>query len=147
MANLIRRKGQVWPLYDLQNQINQLFGEDYWGSQNEVSSMTDWIPPMDIKEEKNQFIFRFDIPGVDQKDMSVNYENGKLIVKGEKETKTEEKSEDYRRVERTRGSFLRQISAPDIDPNKIKAKYQNGVLEVTAPKLHAATSKDIKIQS
>ena len=81
---------------------------------------SDWVPAVDIKEDKEAFLIVADIPGVDPKDIEVHMENGVLSIKGEKESEKKEEREGYKRVERSYGSFYRRFSLPDTaDPEKI----------------------------
>jgi len=109
---------------------------------------SDWVPAVDIKEEKDSFLIVADIPGVDPKDIEVHMENGMLTIKGEKESEKKEEKEGYKRVERTFGSFYRRFSLPDTaDPDKITAKSNNGVLEVRIAKHEKVQPRKISVGS
>ena len=109
---------------------------------------SDWVPAVDIKEEKDRFVIIADIPGVDPKDIEVHMENGMLTIKGEKETEKKEESEGYKRVERSYGSFYRRFSLPDTaDAEKITAKSNNGVLEVSIAKQEQVQPRKISVGS
>ena len=117
---------------------------------NEGSSVatSDWVPAVDIKEEKDRFVIVADIPGVDPKDIEVHMENGMLTIKGEKETEKKEEREGYKRVERSYGSFYRRFSLPDTaDAEKITAKSNNGVLEVSIGKQEQVQPRKISVSS
>ena len=109
---------------------------------------SDWVPAVDIKEEKDRFVIIADIPGVDPKDIEVHMENGMLTIKGEKETEKKEEREGYKRVERSYGSFYRRFSLPDTaDAEKITAKSNNGVLEVSIAKQDQMQPRKISVSS
>ena len=109
---------------------------------------SDWVPAVDIKEEKDAFVIVADIPGVDPKDIEVHMENGMLTIKGEKESEKKEEREGYKRVERSYGSFYRRFSLPDsADPDKISAKSNNGVLEVRIGKQEKVQPRKISVSS
>lgn len=109
---------------------------------------SDWVPAVDIKENKDSFVIMADIPGVDPKDIEVHMENGILTIKGEKESEKKEEREGYKRVERSYGSFYRRFSLPDsADPDKITAKSNNGVLEVTIAKQEKVQPRKISVDS
>ncbi|HPE78672.1 MAG: Hsp20/alpha crystallin family protein [Gammaproteobacteria bacterium] len=109
---------------------------------------SDWVPAVDIKEDKDSFKIVADIPGVDPKDIEVHMENGMLTIKGEKESEKKDEREGYKRVERTYGSFYRRFSLPDTaDANKISAKSNHGVLEVTIGKQEKAQPRKISVNS
>jgi HSP20 family protein len=109
---------------------------------------SDWVPAVDIKEEKDSFVIVADIPGVDPKDIEVHMENGMLTIKGEKESEKKEEREGYKRVERSFGSFYRRFSLPDTaDAEKISAKSNNGVLEVRIAKQEQVQPRKISVDS
>ena len=47
------------------------------------SSVTGWLPAVDVIEEKDRFVLRADIPGVRAEDIDVNMEKGVLSLSGE----------------------------------------------------------------
>ena len=109
---------------------------------------SDWVPAVDIKEEKDSFVIVADIPGVDPNDIEVHMENGMLTIKGEKESEKKEEREGYKRVERSFGSFYRRFSLPDTaDAEKITAKSNNGVLEVRIAKQEQVKPRKISVNS
>jgi len=88
-----------------------------------------------------------ELPGVDEKDVQVTFDDGVLTIKGEKKTEKEETKAGYHVSERSYGSFLRTLDLPtDIDAEKISAKCVKGVLKITLPKLAEAKSKAKKIE-
>jgi HSP20 family protein len=109
---------------------------------------SDWVPAVDIKEEKDSFVIVADIPGVDPNDIEVHMENGMLTIKGEKESEKKEEREGYKRVERSFGSFYRRFSLPDTaDAEKITAKSNNGVLEVRIAKQEQVQPRKISVNN
>jgi len=109
---------------------------------------SDWVPAVDIKEDKDSFLIVADIPGVDPKDIEVHMENGMLTIKGEKESEKKEQREGYKRVERSFGSFYRRFSLPDsADAEKISAKSNHGVLEVRIGKKEEVQPRKISVNS
>jgi len=107
---------------------------------------SDWVPAVDIKEEKDSFVIVADIPGVDPQNIEVHMENGMLTIKGEKESEKKEEREGYKRVERSFGSFYRRFSLPDTaDAGKITAKSNNGVLEVRIAKQDQVQPRKISV--
>ena len=61
--------------------------------------------------------------------------------------RTGEAAEDYRRVERSYGSFRRVVTLPlPVEEERIQAKYADGVLHVTLPKTARAKPKTIEVR-
>ena len=134
-------------LNQLQREVNRLFETSRFGDEETGHMLADWTPAVDIKEEPNQFVIHADLPGVDVKDIEVSLENGVLTLKGQRASEKKEETEQYRRVERVRGTFLRRFSLPDVaDAEKVSAKCKDGVLEVVVPKREAAQPRRIAIE-
>ncbi|MDJ0741529.1 MAG: Hsp20/alpha crystallin family protein [Gammaproteobacteria bacterium] len=109
---------------------------------------SDWVPAVDIKEDRDSFRIVADIPGVDPKDIEVHMENGVLTIRGEKESEKKEEREGYKRVERTFGSFYRRFSLPDTaNPEDITASSNHGVLEVRIGKQQQVQPRKIEVNS
>ena len=105
-----------------------------------------WAPEIDVSENSDEFVVKADIPGINEKDLSVTLSGDNLIIKGERKEEKEEKGKHFHRVERRYGSFQRSIPLPvAVDSDKIKAEYSNGVLEIHLPKTAEAKPKEIKI--
>ena len=102
---------------------------------------------LDVREDTNSIVVEVELPGVDEKDVSVTLANGMLTIKGEKKHEKEEKGESYFLAERSFGSFQRAIRLPDtVDDAKVEAKFDKGVLKVTAAKKPEAVKAERKIE-
>ena len=105
------------------------------------------VPELDVRETANAIVVEAELPGVDEKDVTVTLANGILTIKGEKKHEKEEKSENYHLTERSFGSFERAIRLPDtVDDAKVEAKFDKGVLKVTAAKKPEAVKAERKIE-
>ena len=105
------------------------------------------VPDLDVRENTNSVVVEAELPGVDEKDISVTFVNGVLTIKGEKKHEKEEKGESYYLTERSFGSFERAIRLPDtVDDAKVEAKFDKGVLKVTAAKKPGAIKAERKIE-
>ena len=99
------------------------------------AAATDWIPAVDILEEKERFVLRADLPGVSAEDIDVTMEDGLLSISGERRRETSEETNGVRRFERRAGKFVRRFSLPDTaDADGIRARNVLGVLEIVIPK-------------
>ena len=105
------------------------------------------VPEFDVRENNNAITLEAELPGVDEKDVSVTMANGILTIKGEKKQQKEEKAENYHLAERSYGAFERSLRLPDtIDETKVEAKFDKGVLKVTATKKPEAVKAERKIE-
>lgn len=148
---LIRYEQPFGLLNQLNREVNRLFSDGWNGSglsPTDSFSGSDWIPAIDIKEEEKQFVIHADVPGVDPKDIEVTAENGILTIKGQREQANKDESENYSRMERVRGCFIRRFTLPDAaDTDNIYAKTKDGVLNIVIPKGEKAQPKRISIES
>jgi HSP20 family protein len=104
-------------------------------------------PELDVRENTTSIVIDAELPGVDEKDVSVTLANGVLTIKGEKKQEKEEKGENYYLSERSFGSFERSIRLPDtIEESKVDAKFEKGVLKVTAAKKPEAVKTERRIE-
>lgn len=105
------------------------------------------MPELDVRENSNTITIEAELPGVEEKDVSVTLANGVLTIKGEKKQEKEEKAENYHLTERTFGGFQRSLSLPDtVDDTKVEAKFDKGVLKVTAAKKPEAVKAERRIE-
>lgn len=104
------------------------------------------MPSIDVRETPTEFVVEAELPGMDEKDVSVTLSDGVLSLKGEKKSEREEKKDDYHLTERSYGSFQRSFRVDDaVDPDKVKAAFEKGVLTVTLPKRPEAAKTEKRI--
>lgn len=104
-------------------------------------------PRLDVHEDEKAITIEAELPGVDEKDVSVTFANGVLTVKGEKKAEHEEKAKNYYVSERSYGSFERAIRLPEtVDEANISAHIDKGVLKVSAAKRPGKPSSERKIE-
>lgn len=107
-------------------------------------------PQVDLRAEDKEYVLTVEIPGVTEKDVTINVADNAMTITGEKKQEKETKEENYYRMERSYGSFQRVLSLPgDIDQDNIQANFKHGVLKVTMPrqKVVAQKGKPIEITS
>jgi HSP20 family protein len=105
------------------------------------------VPELDVKETSDAVTVEAELPGVDEKDVTVTFANGALIIRGEKKQSKEETKADYYLAERSYGAFERVLRLPEgIDDAKIEAKFDKGVLKVKAAKKPEAVKLERKIE-
>jgi len=130
----------VREVHSLQQEMNRLFGSFFDAPSGGPTAgngggVRQWIPAMDLVETRGSFILRADLPGLTEKDVTVELDDNVLSVSGERRAETTEEREGYYRIERASGRFARSLTLPDgVDAAGITAHFHNGVLEVTVPK-------------
>ena len=134
----------------LQNRLNSIFNDFASANgemQNESLSAGNFIPPVDIYEDTNRLVLKLEVPGIPQEDLQINLENQTLTVKGERKLVKDEKEENFHRIERRYGSFVRSFTLPaTIETDSARASYENGVLSIALQKKEAAKPKQLKIE-
>jgi HSP20 family protein len=133
----------------LQNRLNSIFSDfanQNGEPQHESLSFGSFIPPVDIYEDAQRLVLRLEVPGILQDDMQINLENQTLTIKGERKLANDEKEENFHRIERRYGSFVRSFTLPNtVEPESAQANYENGVLSLTLQKREVAKPKQVKI--
>ncbi|EGM71433.1 Hsp20/alpha crystallin family protein [Shewanella sp. HN-41] len=103
-----------------------------------------WSPSMDVLENDQEILVKMDVPGMERKDLSVEIDDGALIIRGERKHEKEDKGDNYVRLERGYGSFLRSFHLPDyVDQGHIKAECKDGLLQVHLSKI-PGKKKEVK---
>jgi HSP20 family protein len=133
---------------DLRRMTDQVFGEFFGRTPSSMASTEGlWSPKVDIHESKDGIRLTAELPGVNQEDIHVSIEGDSLTLHGERKNQTEVKEDQYYRIERSYGKFLRTILLPSVvDASQVKATYRDGVLEIQLPKKAEAQPKEIKVE-
>ena len=135
------------PLRELKREMDRLWNEFFGRERLPEPFETEWMPALDVSETKEAVIVRADVPGIDPEDLEITISGNVLTIKGEKKQEHEEKGENFYRVERSYGSFVRSVQIPtEIETDKIEASYKNGVLKITLPKKAEAKGKQIPVK-
>jgi len=109
--------------------------------------LSTWTPACDIFETDKEIVLKIEIPGVKKDDVKITLENNVLMIHGERKFEEETRREDYHRVERDYGEFLRNFTLPAfIEMNMIFAEFKDGLLVVTLPKREEAKPKQIEVK-
>ncbi|WP_255474050.1 Hsp20/alpha crystallin family protein [Pontibacter qinzhouensis] len=111
-----------------------------------VSAFT---PHVDACETEKGFELELALPGIRKDDISIDFQEGKLTISGERKLERKEDNRRYHMIETQYGSFSRTFYLPDnVNPDQIKANLVDGILHVSVPKDEQKTLKrQIKIGS
>lgn len=135
-------------LLSIHDRMNRLFEDTFYrgkGLEEELTKGT-WTPSVDIYETQEDIVLKAELPGLEQKDISIEVRDNTLTLRGEKKFEKEVKEENYHRIERSYGTFQRMFTLPDtVQQDKVKAKFKDGVLEIIMPKVEKAKPKLIKV--
>jgi HSP20 family protein len=105
-----------------------------------------WLRVEELVQDDN-LVVRAELPGIDpEKDVDISVVNGALVIRAEKQEKSEEKDNDSYRSEFHYGSFVREIALPaGVEESQIAATYRDGVLEVRVPMGEGIEPAKVKI--
>ncbi len=137
------------PFMSLQREIDRLFDDFTRGFPAfSTGGAGEMLPSVDVTETDKQIEITAELPGLEEKDVQVNFADNVLTIRGEKKAEKEEKDKTFRLIERSYGSFVRSLELPDgVDANAIKASIEKGVLKVTVPKPAPAQVKKIDVKT
>ena len=141
----VHRGGKADPLLTLHREMNRVFDDVFrgfdvapFGSGRLFDRALGW-PDIEVSETGKEVKVTVELPGLEEKDVSVELANGVLAIKGEKRAETEDKDRLF--SERYYGRFERRIPVDDVEAEKVDASFKSGVLTVTLPKSAKAQEK------
>jgi HSP20 family protein len=112
-------------------EVDRLF-DTFFGTQAEARR---WVPPMDLVEADDHFVLKADLPGLNEEDVSIEIQDGSLVISGERKSEHEQRERGWYRIERSFGSFSRSLSLPEgVNADAVTAEFDRGVLTVRIPK-------------
>lgn len=143
----VRGEGYAEPFKTMRRELDRLFEDFTRGFGVPVQEAESLLAPrIDVAESDKEIEVTAELPGLDEKDVEVSVVDDLLTVRGEKKREKEEKGKDYQLVERSYGSFIRQLRLPfDADPGKVSASFKNGVLTVKVAKPKEIQAKTFKV--
>jgi HSP20 family protein len=144
MATLVRWE-PFREIATLQNEMSRLLNT-VAGGNGETTTTRTWVPAVDVWETEDSLVYAFDLPGISEDKISVEFDDGALIVSGERERTKDASEQNYYRYERRFGSFSRTVGLPQgVSEDSITAEYKHGVLEVHVKKPEQAKPRRIEI--
>lgn len=139
------RNDELTPFFNLHREVNRLFDDAFRGfdlspfnGDRFFDRGMGW-PSVEVSETDKELTVAAELPGLEEKDVQLEFVDGVLVLKGEKRTETQDK--DRRFSERTYGHFERHIPVEGVDMDKVSASFKNGLLTVKMPKLPEMQSK------
>lgn len=150
------RRGEEDPFRDFQRQMNRLF-DDFFsefplasrGGGRDLAPAR-FSPRVDVSETDKDVKISAELPGMDEKDITVELNEAAVTIRGERREEKEDKGKNWYSREQSYGVFHRVIPLPSsVDGDKASAKFKKGLLTVTVPKREERQpkSKGIKIET
>ncbi len=109
-----------------------------------------FVPPFEVRESKDAYVFKADMPGVKEEDLEITAVGNRLTVSGKRESElqAQDESDTFYLYERSYGTFSRTFTLPEgVDTESIRAEMKNGVLTLVVPKRPESMPKKIQIKS
>ena len=154
MANLIRRTEPpsetpaVWdPFRVMRDFINWDPFAEMAPSLARASETVVFLSRFEVKETKNAYVFKADLPGIDDKDLEITLTGNRLTVSGKREAESKDEGDTFYACERSYGSFSRSFTLPEgADADHAEAGLRNGVLTLFDPQAPGAPAEEISLK-
>ena len=102
-----------------------------------------WSPPTDVCETESEYAVTVEVAGMREGDFEVLYEDGTLLISGQRPDAGERRA--YHQMEIHFGRFSTAIALPGpVDLDHSAAEYKDGFLVVKMPKMK---STNVKIEA
>lgn len=139
------------PFTRLRTEIDRLFDDFHFpaSTRNLLTLVGEQrlIPALELSAVDDGYRLSVELPGMEEKDIDVEFADGVLTISGEKRQESRTKEEGFLMSERRYGSFRRQVALPvDVDPDSIAADFTNGVLLVAMKQDEKAAGRARKIK-
>jgi len=132
----------------LQNRLNSIF-QDFARPEEATETLAagNFVPAVDVYEDTQKLVLKLEVPGIRREDLNIHVEGRTLTVKGERKFESEEKEENFHRIERRYGSFVRSFTLPStVNTEEVAALSTDGVLSITLAKKPEAKPKQIEVK-
>lgn len=148
------KKAEIAPVRKLlfprwMERFEELFAEPwapFWPMPRVREALSLTLPAIDMYEEGDALVVQAELPGLEKEDLEVSVSGNVLTISGKKEKEEKVEKRNYRRMERSTGSFTRSVMLPvEVELDKVTASYKDGVLEVRAPMAKGAEARGKKI--
>lgn len=152
MATISLRRASETPNFQVDPgyTLRQFFGWDPLRELNPAASPArgSFAPAFEVKETKDSFVIRADVPGVKDSDLDIKVVDDRLLVAGKREAEKAAESERFHTYERTFGAFSRSFVLPEgVNGDAVTADLKAGVLTLTLPKLPERQPRKIAVSS
>ncbi|HXX68114.1 MAG TPA: Hsp20/alpha crystallin family protein [Polyangiaceae bacterium] len=104
-------------------------------------------PLVNAFETKESFVYKAEVPGLAQGDVSVTVEDEALVLRGERKADIPDGYE-IRLRERPPVAFTRKLAlAGKVDSDAVTAELKDGILTVTLPKAKETLPRQIAVKA
>jgi HSP20 family protein len=134
--------------FNPEKDLDSLFDSDsFFGFPRLYGEYSTVLPKVNLVEKGEAYYLDAETPGMKQKDVSIEFQDGILTLKGRHEQSSQTDKNNYRMREFSKQSFSRSFRVSDqIDSGKVVARMDQGILSITLPKKEQAKPKKIEIK-
>ncbi len=149
------RNAMLNELEEMKRRMDSLYAESFEAPASDEHGTDrteqEWEPAMDVLETEDSFRLFADLPGVKDRDLQVEVAEGRLLIRGRRESvPAGTDSSRLALCERMGGFFTRTFMLPaDCETDSAKAVLQAGVLSVEIPRgrVRADSARKISVRA
>ena len=148
MANVVRRKEPAleWDPFRL---MREMMSWDPFQEMAPYASTggTTFVPQFEVRESRDQWVFKADMPGVKEADLDIALTGNRLTVSGKRDAEKRDEGDRYYTYERSYGAFSRTFTLPEgADAEHVRAELKQGVLTLVLPKRPELQPRRIEVK-
>ncbi|MFZ1879994.1 MAG: Hsp20/alpha crystallin family protein [Gaiellaceae bacterium] len=104
------------------------------------------LPSADAYETRDEFVVELEVPGYEEKELTIEVADHTLAIRGVRKTTKDEEQKQFSLHERLERTFERRFVLPaEAEIENVKAVFSKGVLEVHAPKTKTTEPRQVAI--
>lgn len=127
----------------LRRQMDRMFDE-IAGFNREVP--TNWMPAIEMQDQKENIILRAEIPGIEAKDLDVQVSKDAVTITGETRQEQQTEERGFWHSEFRYGKFQRTIPLPvAVENEQVEANYKDRILTLKLPKMAEAINRVVHV--
>ena len=138
------------PFLTLQQRLNKIFAEPFGPFAFPIEEgllVRGWVPTCDVFETPTQMVIKLELPEVKKENIHVLIEGNILTISGERKLEENIKQENYHRMERSYGEFIRTFTLPPtLELKTLTAEFIEGVLRVVIQKREEAKATAVEVK-
>src|SRR5687767_6368530 len=96
MANILRRREQAWDPVRVMREVMQWdpFRTEQPMAYGAAEEQT-YVPTFDVKETKDGYLFKADLPGIKQEDLDISLHSNRLTIAGKRAAEQRDEGETW----------------------------------------------------
>ena len=130
---------------DLNRFLKYTFGDVDYNDKNLSKIYHSFRPAVEIKEKKDSYDIKVELPNVKKEDIDVELNENYIILNAHSKSEEVKEDENIKTSEFRYGKFTRSIPfEQQINTENAKSEFKNGVLHIHLSKLHEDKKEEVK---